>query len=51
MWKGLEEIERLWAADRVFEPSSGQSPMEANYSGWKKAVGLAQEWAQQSVSP
>ena len=51
IWKGLEEIERLWTPDRVFESSPGQSQMEANYSGWKKAVGLAQEWARQSVSP
>ena len=45
VWKGLEEIEPLCTPDRVFKPSPGRSQMEANYSGWKKAVGLAKQWA------
>jgi len=38
-WSSMEEIESLWAKDRVFEPSMSASHRESLYSGWKEAVG------------
>ncbi len=37
-WESKEEIEALWAADRIFEPSIPVFKREAAYEGWKRAV-------------
>jgi glycerol kinase len=37
-FKGLDEVEQFWKAERVFEPSMKQDRREALYAGWKVAV-------------
>lgn len=37
-WKDLDEIQRRWKVDRVFEPSLGEAEREELYAGWKQAV-------------
>lgn len=37
-WSSMEEIESLWARDRVFEPSMSDSDRSRLYSGWQGAV-------------
>ena len=45
-WKGLDEIELLWKADRVFEPELPEDERERLYAGWKRAVRCALSWAE-----
>ncbi|NJE03454.1 glycerol kinase GlpK [Thermococcus sp. MV11] len=44
-WEGLEEIESLWKAERVFEPKMDGETRERLYRGWKEAVKRAMGWA------
>lgn len=37
-WKGLEEVNRFWKADRVFEPKMSAEEREGLWAGWKQAV-------------
>lgn len=37
-FKGLEEIERFWRAERVFEPAMDVERREELYAAWNKAV-------------
>jgi len=43
-WDGLDEIERIWKAEKTFAPGADSETMEARYAGWKKAVSRAQAW-------
>ena len=44
-WESLDEIENLWRAERVFEPTMDEKTRERLYSGWKEAVKRAMGWA------
>jgi glycerol kinase len=37
-YKGVEEVEKFWRADRVFEPKMTKERREELLAGWKKAV-------------
>lgn len=43
-WSDLEEIERIWRAEKRFTPAEDRSAAEAGYEGWKRAVGRARDW-------
>lgn len=43
-WRGLEEIEKLWKAEKVFEPRMSSEIRESLYRGWKEAVKRSFEW-------
>ncbi len=38
-WNSRDEIESLWARDRVFDPSMSESRRTSLYAGWLEAVG------------
>ncbi len=44
-WESLEEIERLWKVEKVFEPKMDEKTREKLYRGWKEAVKRAMGWA------
>ena len=44
-WESLDEIKRLWKAERVFEPTMDEETRERLYRGWKEAVKRAMGWA------
>jgi len=44
-WESLDEIEHLWRAERVFEPTMDEKTRERLYRGWKEAVKRAMGWA------
>jgi glycerol kinase len=37
-WKSLDEIKRLWKAQRVYFPAMEQSRIEDLYGGWERAL-------------
>ena len=37
-FKGLEEVEKFWRADRVYEPAMKVDRREELFGGWKRAV-------------
>jgi glycerol kinase len=45
VWRGTGEVEKLWKAERVFEPRMTIEEREKLYSGWKEAVRRAMGWA------
>ena len=47
LWGGLEEIRRLWRAERVFKPSMDVERRERLYKGWKAAVNRSLGWARE----
>ena len=40
-WKGVEEVESFWRAERRFEPRMPESVRERLFGGWKAAVARA----------
>jgi glycerol kinase len=44
-WKDLDEIRRLWKADRVFQPQMTSERRDQLYAGWQNAVRCALSWA------
>jgi glycerol kinase len=40
------DLERLWKADRVFEPAMGEDERGALRAGWRRAVERARDWAE-----
>ena len=44
-WESLEEIQRLWKSEKVFEPTMDEETREELYRGWKEAVKRAMGWA------
>jgi glycerol kinase len=44
-WKDLDEIRRLWKADRVFQPQMTSELRDRLYAGWQDAVRCALSWA------
>lgn len=43
-WTNKEEIAKNWAVERQFSSEIDEAKREALYTGWKKAVGRAQDW-------
>ncbi len=50
-WKDLDEIRRLWKAERVFEPRMSAARREELYAGWGRAVRCALAWAADRPQP
>lgn len=50
MWSGLDEITRVWKADRVFEPRMNEERSRKLYAGWKKAVSRTLGWIDENTS-
>ena len=46
-WKDDAEIARLWARDRVFEPSAARPDARERLGEWKRAVERARDWARE----
>ncbi|MCD6510503.1 MAG: glycerol kinase GlpK [Thermoprotei archaeon] len=46
-WRSLDEIERLWRAERVFKPHMPPETRERLYRGWRAAVRRAMGWAKE----
>ncbi len=44
-WDSLQDVTNNWAVDRVFTPAMGEGEREKLYSGWKRAVDRARDWA------
>jgi len=44
-WNDLDELQENWIIDRTFESSMDHGLRESMYSGWKKAVERAENWA------
>ncbi len=45
-WSSQEELTKLWAIDRTFEPTFSADQREALYADWKKAVERSRGWEQ-----
>ncbi len=45
-WKGADELDSQWRAERVFEPAMDRSQAAALLDGWRRAVARAKAWAQ-----
>jgi glycerol kinase len=45
VWSGVDEIERLWRAERRFEPLMSADQREMLGAQWRRAVDRARQWA------
>ncbi len=45
-WRDTDELARMWAVDRRFEPGPGSAERERRYAGWQKAVRRSLDWAE-----
>lgn len=45
-WRDAAEVEGLWRADRVFEPSMSEDQRQTLMNQWARAVGRARKWNQ-----
>lgn len=43
-WESLEEIEKIWRAQKSFSPVTDRAAVEAKYAGWKRAVERSRDW-------
>ena len=43
-WDGVEEIERIWLADRTFEPKMSEAERERRKGRWRQALDRARGW-------
>ena len=43
-WESMDEIEKIWGAEKTFEPSGDRAAMEEKYQGWKRAVERSRAW-------
>ena len=43
-WKNIDEVERIWRAEKTFTPAGDRKAIEAKYSGWKRAVERSRGW-------
>ena len=44
VWSGMDEINKIRKAERVFRPSMAPEQRHALYAKWQKAVALSREW-------
>ncbi|RLE92941.1 MAG: glycerol kinase, partial [Thermoprotei archaeon] len=47
VWRGLDELRKLWRVERVFKPSMSVDERERLYRGWRAAVKRALGWAKE----
>jgi len=47
VWRGLDELRKLWRVERVFKPSMNVDERERLYRGWRAAVKRALGWAKE----
>jgi glycerol kinase len=47
-WRDEAELNSLWKADRVFEPSMDAGRREELLAGWAKALGRAKGWIERT---
>jgi glycerol kinase len=45
-WKGPEQIDSQWQAERVFEPKMDRGRAEALLASWRRAVERSKDWEQ-----
>ncbi|MCK9518371.1 MAG: glycerol kinase GlpK [Dehalococcoidia bacterium] len=45
VWAGQDEVEALWAVDRVFEPVIGEDERGGKLANWRRAVARTLRWA------
>lgn len=43
-WRDLDEIEKMWKVDRIFEPKMGEETRKKLYAGWQEAVKRSLGW-------
>lgn len=43
-WNDIEEIERVWKTDRVFEPAMNDDERERRHGRWRQALDRARGW-------
>ncbi len=46
-WKDKDELKKIWAIDRSFEPEIDEAERSAMIKGWNKAVRCAYGWAKE----
>lgn len=44
IWSSRQELESVWAVDRVFRPQSDAGVNQRHYANWKRAVERTREW-------
>jgi glycerol kinase len=44
-WESLEDLDRHWKIDRIYEPKMPEDKREELYAGWKEAVKRSLGWA------
>lgn len=49
LWKGKQEIEGLWQAERVYQPAMAEGRRAALYSGWQHSVARCSHWLQPPI--
>jgi len=45
-WKDLDELRRLWAVDRIYDPKMDRLTAQKLYGTWQKAVERTFNWAE-----
>jgi glycerol kinase len=45
VWSGTDELERLWRAERRFEPAMSEDQRAQLMATWRRAVERARGWA------
>ena len=45
-WKNLDELRRLWAVDRIYDPKMDRLTAQRLYGTWQKAVERTFNWAE-----
>jgi glycerol kinase len=45
-WKDMEEIQKQWQVDRIFEPAMKEDDRNKLSKGWQRAVRAAKVWAE-----
>jgi glycerol kinase len=46
-WKDMEEIQKQWQVDRVFEPGMKEEESSRLSKGWQRAIKAAKVWAEE----
>lgn len=44
-WESLEEIQKLWQAEKTFVPEAGSPEVMMGIAGWKRAIKGTQAWS------
>ena len=46
-WESVEQIEKMWQTDRVFEPTISADESKSRIRRWHRAVQRSRSWANQ----